>query len=53
MNQIPKKLYTVKKPSHPEEAHTKAKRFFKTRGRKRVRALLKKETYNGGSYELD
>jgi len=38
-----KKLYTAKKPAHPEDAHTKAKRFFKTRGRKRVRKMLKEE----------
>ena len=43
MNTIPKKLFTAKKPAHPEDAHTKAKRYFKTRGRKRVRTLLKKE----------
>lgn len=37
-----KKLYTIKKPAHPDEAHTKAKRYFKKQGRKRVRQLLKK-----------
>ena len=43
MNQIQKKLYTAKKPAHPDECHTKAKRFFKEKGRKRVRVLLKKD----------
>ncbi|MEI7641369.1 MAG: hypothetical protein WCJ46_07705 [bacterium] len=41
-----KKAYTTKRPAHPEEAHTKAKRFFKRKGRKRVRTILKKETKN-------
>lgn len=44
MNVPSKKLYNAKRPSHPDDAHTKAKRFFKTRGRKRARQLLKKET---------
>jgi hypothetical protein len=45
-NSVPKKLYTAKKPAHPDEAHTKAKRFFKQKGRKRVRQHLKKDLYN-------
>ncbi len=47
MGNVPKKLYTVKRPSHPDDAQTKAKRFFKTKGRRRVRQLLKKELRNG------
>lgn len=34
MNQ---KEYNKKRPSHPETAHTKSKRYFKKKGRKRVR----------------
>jgi hypothetical protein len=37
------KLFTIKRPNHPEDAHAKAKRLFKTRGRKRVRKMLKEE----------
>ncbi len=37
------KLYSRKKPSHPDTAHTKAKSFFKKKGRKSVRNYLKKE----------
>lgn len=38
-----KKIYTVKRPAHPDEAHTKEKRFFKTKGRKRARRYLKSQ----------
>ena len=38
-----KKLYTIKRPSHPEESHTMAKRYFKKKGRKRVRKFLKEQ----------
>ena len=37
-----KKLYSAKRPAHPDDAHTKSKRFFKKKGRKRVRQALKK-----------
>ena len=33
--------YNKKSPAHPDDAHTKAKRFFKMKGRKRVRKELK------------
>ena len=36
------KIYNIKKPAHPDDAHTKAKRFFKTKGRRRVRRYYKK-----------
>ena len=39
---IGKKIYTAKKPAHPDDAHTKAKRFFKHKGRKRARQMMKK-----------
>jgi|YelNatPaOPRAMG01_1025707.scaffolds.fasta_scaffold33738_5 hypothetical protein len=42
MKQIGKKIYYVKKPSHPAEAHTKSKRFFKKKSRKKARSYLKK-----------
>lgn len=37
-----KKLYTRKDPSHPADAHTKSKRWFKKKSRKEVRKYLKK-----------
>jgi len=37
-----KKIYSVKRPSHPDDAHTRSKRFFKRKGRKRARKYLKK-----------
>ncbi len=43
MDKANKKLYTIKRPSHPDTAQTKSKRFFKKKGRKRVRAYLKKQ----------
>ncbi len=43
MNKSSMKMYNAKRPAHPDDAHTKAKRFFKTKGRKRVRQFLKKE----------
>ncbi|MEI7543055.1 MAG: hypothetical protein WCJ94_07385 [bacterium] len=39
---VNKKIYTMKRPSHPDDAQTKAKRFFKTKGRKRARQAIKK-----------
>lgn len=35
------KRYTRKRPSHPDEEHTKSKRFFKRKGRKRARKFEK------------
>jgi len=29
MNKAGKNIYSIKRPSHPADAHTKAKRFFK------------------------
>ena len=43
-----KKLYSSKRPSHPDDAHTKSKKFFKKKGRKRVRKMLKKMTDENG-----
>jgi hypothetical protein len=37
------KLYTRKRPAHPDEAHTKSKSWFKRKGRKCVRKHLKEE----------
>jgi hypothetical protein len=39
------KDYTRKRPSHPDDCHSKpkTKRFFKRKGRKRVRKFYKKE----------
>jgi len=39
---IGRKVYSAKRPAHPDDAHTKAKRFFKRKGRKRARTLIKK-----------
>lgn len=36
-----KKLYSRKRPAHPDEAHTTSKRWFKKKGRKAVRKHLK------------
>jgi len=44
VRQAGKKLYSAKRPAHPDDAHTKAKRFFKKKGRKKARQFLKKET---------
>ena len=38
-----KKLYSRKRPAHPDEAHTTSKRWFKRKGRKAVRRYLKSE----------
>lgn len=39
-----KKLYSKKRPSHPELSHSpKYKKFFKRKGVKRVRKELKEE----------
>jgi hypothetical protein len=37
------RLYQRKRPAHPDEAHTDAKRWFKRKGRKAVRKFLKVE----------
>ena len=37
------KTYNRKRPAHPDEAHTKSKRWFKKKGRKRLRSFLKSE----------
>lgn len=39
-----KKEYNRKRPSHPDDVHTKSKRFFKRKGRKRNRKYHKKIT---------
>jgi len=36
-----KKLYSAKRPPHPDTGFKNAKRYFKKRGRKRVRKMLK------------
>ncbi|MEA2096536.1 MAG: hypothetical protein U9P73_07580 [Candidatus Cloacimonadota bacterium] len=46
MKKSSKKLYTRKRPAHPDEAHTTSKRWFKRKGRKAVRKHLKKELEN-------
>ena len=43
MKKSSKKLYTRKRPAHPDEAHTTSKRWFKKKGRKAVRKHLKQE----------
>ncbi len=43
MKKSTKKLYTRKRPAHPDEAHTTSKRWFKKKGRKAVRKHLKRE----------
>ena len=35
-----KKLYSRKRPAHPDEAHTSSKRWFTKKGRKAVRRYL-------------
>ena len=40
------KEYNRKRPSHPDSSHTKSKRFFKRKGRKRVRKYHKKILHN-------
>ena len=40
------KIYNTKRPAHPDDAHTKSKRWFKQKGRKRVRQQLKKIDVN-------
>lgn len=46
MKKSSKKLYTRKRPAHPDEAHTTSKRWFKKKGRKMVRKHLKRELEN-------
>ena len=36
-----KKLYSRKRPAHPDDAHSTSKRWFKKKGRKAVRKHLK------------
>ncbi|MBD3311029.1 MAG: hypothetical protein GF349_00850 [Candidatus Magasanikbacteria bacterium] len=43
-----KKHYTRRRPAHPDDAHTKSKRFFKRKGRKRVRRYLKESLRKKG-----
>jgi hypothetical protein len=38
-----KKLYNRKRPAHPDEKHTKSKRWFKRKGRKTLRKFLKSQ----------
>ncbi|MCF7859238.1 MAG: hypothetical protein K9N07_07935 [Candidatus Cloacimonetes bacterium] len=38
-----KKLYTRKRPSHPDDAHTFSKRWFKKKSRKAVRKYLSRK----------
>ncbi|MBT3755073.1 MAG: hypothetical protein HOB92_07680 [Candidatus Cloacimonetes bacterium] len=47
MKKATKKLYTRKRPAHPDEAHTASKRWFKKKGRKAVRKHLKQELEKG------
>lgn len=49
MKKATKKLYTRKRPAHPDEAHTASKRWFKKKGRKAVRKHLKSEMKNEDS----
>ena len=46
MKKSSQKLYTRKRPAHPDEAHTNSKRWFKKKGRKAVRKHLKHELEN-------
>jgi hypothetical protein len=48
MKKSTKKLYTRKRPAHPDEVHTEAKRWFKRKGRKAVRKHLKQELEKQG-----
>jgi len=41
MKKSTKKLYSRKRPAHPDECHTKNKRWFKKKGRKSLRKYLK------------
>ncbi len=49
MKKAVKKLYTRKRPAHPDEAHTTSKRWFKKKGRKMVRKHLKRKLENSNS----
>ena len=35
------KYYNRKRPAHPDDGHTKAKRWFKTHGRRSLRKYFK------------
>ena len=37
------RLYNRKRPAHPDSSHTKSKSWFKQKGRKSARKLLKEE----------
>jgi hypothetical protein len=37
------KVYTRKRPAHPDEAHTRNKRWFKKKSRKSARKFYKNE----------
>jgi len=41
MKRSSQKAYNRKRPAHPDEAHTKSKKWFKRKGRKALRKLLK------------
>jgi hypothetical protein len=44
MQRSSQKTYTRKRPAHPDTAHTKAKGWFKRKGRKSVRKFEKQQT---------
>lgn len=46
MKKSTKKLYSRKRPAHPDDAHTASKRWFKKKGRKSLRSHLKRELKN-------
>jgi len=41
MKKSQQKVYNRKRPAHPDNLHTKSKRWFKKKGRKRLRKFLK------------
>jgi len=43
MKRSVKKLYSRKRPAHPDNAHHSAKRWFKKKGRKSVRKFLRQQ----------
>ena len=46
------KQYNRKRPAHPDNAHTKSKRWFKQKGRRRVRKHLKEQLRDRRSGEF-
>ncbi len=52
MKKSSKKLYTRKRPAHPDEAHTTSKRWFKKKGRKALRKHLKHELDDSNSLSI-